>query len=186
MLRFLDSGESHGKCLTAIIEGFPANVNMNIDNINLQLARRQSGYGRGGRMKIEKDKIDILSGVRGGKTIGTPICIAIHNMDYNNWKNVMDINEEYPDKVIIPRPGHADLNGVLKYNLSDIRNVIERASARETAIRTAIGAISMELLRIFNVKIVNRVTRIGKISDNTFTYNAKSRHCTNIRSFISA
>lgn len=167
MLRFLDSGESHGKCLTAIIEGFPANVSINEENINKQLKRRQAGYGRGQRMKIENDKIEVLSGIRGGRTIGSPICIAIYNKDFENWMHIMDSKEIDAEKIIVPRPGHADLNGALKYNFDDIRNVIERASARETAIRVAIGAISMELLKIFNVKIVSRVIRIGNIEDNS-------------------
>ncbi|CCC57843.1 chorismate synthase [Caloramator australicus] len=167
MLRFLDAGESHGKMLVAIIEGFPSNVEINIENINRQLARRQRGYGRGGRMLIENDKIEVISGIRGGKTTGAPICIAIHNKDYENWKEIMDIEKEYKEKIIVPRPGHADLNGILKYNLDDIRNVIERASARETAIRVAVGAICMELLKIFHVKFISRTVRIGNVADDS-------------------
>lgn len=167
MLRFLDAGESHGKGLIAILEGFPSNVEIDINRVNLQLARRQRGYGRGERMKIEFDKVEILSGIRGGKTTGAPISIIIYNKDYENWTEIMDVQREYSDKIIVPRPGHADLNGILKYNLDDVRNVIERASARETAIRTAIGAICMELLNKFDVKIVSRVLRIGKVEDVT-------------------
>lgn len=168
MLRFMDAGESHGKSLVAIIDGFPSNVKINIDNINFQLTRRQSGYGRSGRMKIETDKIEILSGIRGGLTTGAPICIAIHNNDNNNWENILDSEKKYGgDKIILPRPGHADLNGVLKYELNDIRDVIERASARETAIRVAIGAICMELFLNFNVKLTSRVISIGEIYDNS-------------------
>ncbi|EYE89210.1 chorismate synthase [Fervidicella metallireducens AeB] len=165
MLRFLDAGESHGKGLVAIIEGFPSNVEIDINRVNLQLARRQRGYGRGERMKIEYDQVEILSGIRGGKTTGSPISMLIYNKDYKNWMDIMDIQKEYTGKITVPRPGHADLNGILKYNLNDIRNVIERASARETAIRTAIGAICMELLNKFDVKIVSRVLRIGKVED---------------------
>jgi chorismate synthase len=167
VLRFLDAGESHGKGLVAIIEGFPSNVYINLENINKQLQRRQQGFGRGNRMKIEKDRIEVISGIRGGKTTGAPICVAIYNKDYENWKEKMDIEKEYPEKIIVPRPGHADLNGVLKYNLDDIRNVIERASARQTSIRVAVGAICMELLRIFNVKIVSRVIKIENIVDES-------------------
>lgn len=165
MLRFLDAGESHGKCLVAIIEGFPSNVEINIENVNYQLKRRQRGYGRGERMKIEHDEVEVLSGIRGGRTTGAPICISIKNRDYQNWMEIMDCKNKYEDKIIIPRPGHADLNGVLKYNLEDIRNVIERASARETAIRVAVGGISMELLKKFGVKIISRVKSIGRVCD---------------------
>lgn len=167
MLRFLDAGESHGKCLIAIIEGLPANLKINLENVNFQLKRRQAGYGRGKRMNIESDTIDVLSGIRGGRSIGSPICIAIHNKDYKNWENIMGEEALNTQRIITPRPGHADLNGALKYNLDDIRNVIERASARETAIRVAVGAICMELLRIFKVKIVNRVISIGNIKDTS-------------------
>ncbi|KRQ88123.1 Chorismate synthase [Caloramator mitchellensis] len=173
MLRFLDAGESHGKMLVAILEGFPSNVPIDIENINKQLQRRQIGFGRGTRMKIESDRIEIISGVRGGKTTGAPICISIKNKDYENWAEVMDFQKEYNEKITIPRPGHADLNGFLKYNLDDIRNVIERASARETAIRVAIGAICMELLKFFDVKFISRVVMIGNIEDFSYidSYN---------------
>jgi chorismate synthase len=168
MLRFLDAGESHGKSLIAILDGFPSNVKIDINNINNQLARRQKGYGRGARMKIETDKVEILSGVRGGLTTGAPICVAINNKDFNNWENILDAKINYNSgKIIVPRPGHADLNGVLKYDLDDIRNVIERASARETSIRVAIGAICMELFLNFNVKLTSRVISIGEIYDNS-------------------
>ena len=166
MLRFLDSGESHGKELTAIIDGFPSNVPIDINNINKEIEYRMMGYGRGLRMGIEKDFVEIKSGVRGGKTLGSPITLSIHNLDYKNFSDVMDMEKEYDNKIIVPRPGHADLNGALKYNFNDIRNVIERASARETAIRTAVGAFCMELLKIFDVKIVNRTISIGNIFDN--------------------
>ena len=166
MLRFLDAGESHGKCLIAILDGFPSNVRIDINNINKQLARRQMGYGRGLRMNIETDKVEFLAGIRDGVTTGAPICISIQNKDYENWKKIMDTEKLFGiEKIIIPRPGHADLNGVLKYDLDDIRNVIERASARETSIRVAIGAICMELFLNFNVKLTSRVINIGKTHD---------------------
>jgi chorismate synthase len=171
MLRFLDAGESHGKSIIAILDGFPSNVKIDIDNINFQLARRQKGYGRGARMKIESDKIEVISGIRGGLTTGAPICVAINNKDYENWsKNIDGDKLEEIDKIIVPRPGHADLCGALKYELDDIRNVIERASARETSIRVAIGAICMELFLNFNVIITSRVISIGEIYDNCDIY----------------
>ncbi|SKA99905.1 chorismate synthase [Caloramator quimbayensis] len=184
MLRYLDAGESHGKALVAIIEGFPSNVAINVERINRQLYRRQRGYGRGNRMKIEKDKIDVISGIRGGKTTGSPICVMIQNIDYDNWKEVMDISKEYPEKVKIPRPGHADLNGALKYNIDDIRNVYERASARETAIRVAVGAISMELLREFNVKINSRTISIGDVRDESSVQLENDEHYAAIESSL--
>lgn len=168
MLRFLDAGESHSKSLIAIIDGFPSNVKIDVDNINFQLARRQKGYGRGGRMKIENDKVEIISGVRGGITTGAPICIKIQNKDFHNWEKIMDPVKNFEnEKIILPRPGHADLNGILKYELDDIRNVVERASARETSIRVAVGAICMELFLNFNVKLRSRVISIGEIYDNS-------------------
>lgn len=167
MLRFLDAGESHGKGMVAIIEGMPSNIDIDLDAVNIQLFRRQKGYGRGKRMGIERDRIEILSGIRGGKTTGAPIALMLHNRDHDNWKEVMSLDKEYNEKIIVPRPGHADLNGVLKYNYDDIRNVIERASARQTSIRVAIGAICMELLKKFDVKIVSRVLEIGKVKDDT-------------------
>lgn len=167
MLRFLDAGESHGKGMIAIIEGMPSNIEIDFCAVNNYLSRRQKGYGRGKRMNIEKDNVEILSGIRGGKTTGAPIALMIHNRDYENWQEVMSLEKEYSEKITVPRPGHADLNGVLKYNYDDIRNVIERASARQTSIRVAIGAICMELLKKFNVKIVSRVLEIGKVKDES-------------------
>lgn len=170
MLRYITSGESHGKCLTAIIEGIPSNVKLNIDEINLEMKKRQSGYGRGGRMKIESDKVEILSGVRGGVTIGSPISIQIANKDYENWTKYMDpvgnIDND-SKKVSHVRPGHADLVGTLKYDFDDARNVLERSSARETASRVAVGAICKQLLKKFNIEFISHVTQIGeaKIDD---------------------
>lgn len=166
MLRFLTSGESHGKCLIGILEGMVSNLPINEEDIDRELERRQKGFGRGERMKIEKDKAEILSGVRNGKTTGGPISILIENKDWENWKDYMDTKKIKKGKEkYIPRPGHADLWGVLKYNYTDIRNVIERASARETAIRVAIGAICKKFLNEFNVKIYSRVKRIGNVED---------------------
>ncbi|MGE5329423.1 MAG: chorismate synthase [Deltaproteobacteria bacterium] len=164
MLRFLTAGESHGKCLTAIIEGIPSNLNIDIEQINKKLAERQSGYGRGGRMKIETDRVEILSGVRNGKTLGSPIALKIENKDWENWKERMDA--EFfgeAEEITKPRPGHADLAGALKYNFTDIRNVLERASARETAVRVAVGTICFELLREFGIEIFGHVVQIGNI-----------------------
>lgn len=169
MLRYITSGESHGKCLTTIIEGIPSNAKLNIDEINLEMKKRQSGYGRGGRMKIESDKVEILSGVRGGVTIGSPISIQIINKDYENWIKYMntigDIDIE-SKKVRHVRPGHADLVGTLKYDFNDARNVLERSSARETASRVAIGAICKQLLKNFNIELTSHVTQIGEAKIN--------------------
>ncbi len=169
MLRYITSGESHGKCLTTIIEGIPSNAKLNIDEINLELKKRQSGYGRGGRMKIESDKVEILSGVRGGVTIGSPISIQIINKDYENWIKYMnpigDIDIE-SKKVRHVRPGHADLVGTLKYDFNDARNVLERSSARETASRVAIGAICKQLLKNFDIELTSHVTQIGQAKMN--------------------
>lgn len=176
MLRYITSGESHGKCLTSIIEGIPANVNLNIDEVNLELKKRQCGYGRGGRMKIESDTIEILSGVRGKKTLGGPIAIQIYNKDYKNWSEYMnpmeyiDIESKKVDNV---RPGHADLVGSLKYDFDDARNVLERSSARETASRVAIGAISKQVLKNFNIEFTSHVIQIGRVKiekNYTFEY----------------
>lgn len=161
----LTSGESHGKGISAIIEGLPAGISIDIDFINNELARRQKGYGRGKRMKIEHDKVQILAGLRYGKTIGSPIHLFISNKDYENWKDIMKIE---PGKesisIISPRPGHADLSGTLKYDFKDIRNVIERASARETAIRVAAGAIFKQFLKYFGITFYSRTISIGKIN----------------------
>lgn len=167
ILRYFTAGESHGKALIGMIEGFPSNVHISIDNINNQLKIRQSGYGRGDRMKIESDYIEFLSGIRNSKTIGSPITFIIRNKDYENWKNFMDpvCCDVDSRKVTCPRPGHADLTGVIKYNLSDIRDVLERSSARETATRVALGAIFREFLNIFNIEIRSYVFRIGEICD---------------------
>ncbi|WAM32897.1 chorismate synthase [Caldicellulosiruptor morganii] len=164
-MRFLDAGETHGKCLIGILEGFPANVKINIENINRLLELRQRGYGRGKRMEIEKDRAIILSGVRNSYTTGAPITIMIENKDYVNWQQYMDpiSCDTEVKKVTIPRPGHADLPGCLKYGFDDARPVLERASARETAMRVAIGALCEELLRVFEIKLYNHVIEIGGV-----------------------
>ena len=173
IFRFLTSGESHGKCLNAIIEGVPSGVTVDIEFINSELARRQTGYGRGGRMKIETDKAQILSGVRFGKSTGAPICLEIENKDWENWKIPMsntpvEQTEENTElinskKIINVRPGHADFAGALKYNHHDVRNVLERSSARETAARVAVGAIAKCILKEFNMDLISYVTQIGNI-----------------------
>ncbi len=165
-MRFLTAGESHGPCLTAIIEGFPAGIKISIDEINKELEKRQRTYGRGERMKIEKDEVEILSGVRGGYTLGSPITLRIINKDWENWKKVMGTIEEIiADPITTPRPGHADLAGALKYYSEDIRNVLERASARETAIRVAVGAFAKILLKEFNIETLSYTESIGGIED---------------------
>lgn len=164
MFRYLTAGESHGKSLTGIIEGFPSNVKIDLDKVNHDLARRQRGYGRGERMKIEQDKMVILSGIRGGKTLGSPISFLIENKDYQNWEEFMDPMEGKKGirKVTMPRPGHADLTGALKYNFTDIRNVLERSSARETAVRVGVGSIAKQFLESFGIKLLSHVVTIGE------------------------
>lgn len=165
--RFLTAGESHGKCLTAIVEGVPAGFNINTENINAALARRQEGYGRGGRMKIEKDRVIINSGVRHGLTTGAPVTLVIENRDWENWTipmSVEPVDLKDPEvaklveqkKITHVRPGHADLSGAIKYGLDDVRNILERSSARETAIRVAVGAFAMEILREFGISVIGR------------------------------
>lgn len=162
--RFLTSGESHGKCLTAIIEGVPAGVQIDTDFINSELHRRQQGYGRGDRMKIESDTVEITSGVRFGKTIGSPITLVIKNRDFENWQRVMSVSptECTDDKSFsIYRPGHADYAGSVKYNQVDLRNILERSSARKTAIEVAVGAVAKLILRTFGITGSSEVTQIG-------------------------
>ena len=165
MIRFLTAGETHGKALTTIVEGFPSNLCIEEDYINFHLKRRQTGYGRGLRMKIESDKVEILSGIRLGKTLGSPISLLIKNNDWENWKAVMSPENRISDagEITIPRPGHADLVGVTKYNFNDIRNSIERSSARETAARVAAGSIARKFLEEFGITIGSYVESIGGI-----------------------
>jgi chorismate synthase len=164
MLRFLTAGESHGPELVAVIEGAPAGFEIDIARINQDLARRQKGYGRGGRMAIERDEVRVVSGIRFGRTIGSPVTFRIENRDYRNWERRMSIDpgDRGEAKVVTrPRPGHADLAGVLKYNLADIRDVLERASARETTARVAIGAFARQLLAPFGITVLGYVVSIG-------------------------
>ncbi len=165
-LRFLNAGESHGPALTAIIEGIPSNLKISSEYINNELARRQKGYGRGGRMKIEKDKVKILSGVRFGYTLGSPITLMVENKDWENWTDIMSIEGEPVEKreITNPRPGHADLVGGVKYGFEDLRNVLERASARETTTRVAVGAVCKQLLEDIGIKIGSYVVSIGEKS----------------------
>ena len=176
ILRFLTSGESHGKCLNAIIEGVPAGIRVDINFINKELARRQCGYGRGGRMKIETDKVKILSGVRHGLSLGSPICLEIENKDWVNWQIPMNTEPvEFTEENIAKikskeiknvRPGHADYSGALKYNHYDVRNILERSSARETATRVAVGAVAKSILKEFNIECISYVNQIGKVFSN--------------------
>lgn len=171
-MRFLTAGESHGPQLTAIIEGLPSQVSIDINEINRELKRRQGGYGRGRRMKIETDQIKILSGVRHGKTTGAPVTLVVENRDWKNWQDIMSADapedsEHVKKQVTKPRPGHADLNGGIKYNHRDMRNVLERSSARETAIRVAIGAVAKQFLSAFGIDVAGRVTEIGGVKDNS-------------------
>ncbi|MFA6075439.1 MAG: chorismate synthase [Negativicutes bacterium] len=165
MLRYLTGGESHGPALTGIIEGLPAGLYVDIEIINRDLAQRQMGYGRGERMAIEADRVRILSGMRGGVTLGSPISFLIENNDYENWQDYMNpVAESKNDKrVTAPRPGHADLTGALKYRFDDARNVLERASARETATRVVVGSICRQLLERFGVQVYFHVVNIGGI-----------------------
>jgi chorismate synthase len=166
MLRFLTAGESHGRCLTGIIEGLPGGILIDISFINAQLHRRQLGYGRGGRMKIERDGVQITSGVRHGMTLGSPIAFTIENRDWEHWRLPMSIEPVAAGadvrRVTHPRPGHADLAGVLKYQTRDVRNVLERASARETAARVAVGAFCRLLLSRFGIEIGSHTVAVGK------------------------
>jgi chorismate synthase len=164
MLNFHTAGESHGKALLSIVEGLPADIEINLNIINNYLKKRQQGYGRGNRMQIEKDKVEIISGIRDGKTIGSPVGMMIRNEDWNNWKKIMDIYDiDIDDEVSKPRPGHADLAGVFKYGQKDIRNILERASARETAARVAVGGLLFNFLNYFNINIISHVIQIGSI-----------------------
>ncbi|MTI81194.1 MAG: chorismate synthase [Firmicutes bacterium] len=165
-MRYLTAGESHGPALTAIVEGLPSGLPITEDYINQQLVRRQGGYGRGGRMKIEKDKVQFLGGIRGGLTLGSPVSLMIENKDYANWEEVMSpgVEAELSKKMVTrPRPGHADLIGAIKYRHHDMRNVLERASARETATRVAVGTIARQLLEQIDVKIIGFVKQIGSV-----------------------
>jgi len=167
-LRYLTAGETHGPQLTAIIEGLPSNLEIDFEALNFQLHRRQKGHGRGRRMQIEKDTAQIVGGVRHGRTTGAPVALVVANNDWKHWTNVMNVepiegNDEAKRRIHRPRPGHADLNGGIKYDLKDLRNVLERSSARETAARVAVGAVARQLLEKFGIRVAGHVVSIGGI-----------------------
>jgi chorismate synthase len=165
MFSFITAGESHGQGLVAVVGGIPAGLPLSADFINADLARRQLGFGRGGRMKIERDQAQIISGVRHGLTLGSPIALLIGNRDWANWESRMSVepSAEPPEPALCPRPGHADLSGLLKTGQKDVRNILERASARETAARTAAGAVARRLLDEVGLAVLSHVTRIGEV-----------------------
>lgn len=178
-MRYFTAGESHGPELTAIIEGLPAGMPLTVEDINTELARRQTGYGRGGRMLIEKDQVRITSGVRHGKTLGSPVTLVVENKDWKNWTTVMSVSEveekeRYLRRVAKPRPGHADLVGGMKYHHHDLRNVLERSSARETTMRVAIGAVCKKLLSLLDITVAGHVVKLGGISVNPENYPSAS------------
>lgn len=173
--KFTTSGESHGKALVSIVEGLPAGLPIDVEAINHELWRRQQGYGRGGRMKIESDTIEFLSGVRHGKTLGSPIALKIENRDFVHWQEVMsdtELDAQPKNQRIVtrPRPGHADLAGGQKFQARDLRDILERASARETASRVACGAIAKQLLKVFDVEIRSHVIRLGRVAVSKHEY----------------
>ncbi|HDI7673306.1 TPA: chorismate synthase [Staphylococcus aureus] len=179
-MRYLTSGESHGSQLTVIVEGIPANLEIKVEDINKEMFKRQGGYGRGRRMQIEKDTVEIVSGVRNGYTLGSPITMVVTNDDFTHWRKIMGaapISEEERENmkrtITKPRPGHADLVGGMKYNHRDLRNVLERSSARETAARVAVGALCKVLLQQLDIDIYSRVVEIGGIKDKDF-YDSKT------------
>src|SRR5512145_1376161 len=171
MLRFLTAGESHGQMLVMTLDGMPAGLEIDIDALNGQLRRRQGGYGRGRRMQIESDRAEIIAGVRHGRTTGAPIALLIRNRDWVNWQQTMYVEREMPEgatgasrpDVTRPRPGHADLAGAIKYGHSDVRDVLERASARETASRVAAGSLARQLLAAFGIQLASHVSVIGDV-----------------------
>src|SRR2546421_5674587 len=167
VFRFLTAGESHGEALVAVIDGVPAGLPLTEADIDVDLARRQRGYGRGGRMKIERDRVHIVSGLRWGQTLGSPIALTIPNRDWENWKATMSVGPPEPGgaakQVTRPRPGHADLAGAMKYGHRDIRNVLERSSARETTARVAVAGVAKRLLAEFAVTILSHVTELGPV-----------------------
>ena len=167
-LKFLTAGESHGKGLLGVLDGMPAGLDISEDYIDAQLSRRQMGHGRGGRMKIEKDHGEIWSGVRHGKTLGSPVGILVENKDWKNWTKKMSIEpvKESPKRVTLPRPGHADLAGIQKYGANDIRNILERSSARETTMRVALGSVCRKFIEEFGIEVGSRVVQIHDAIDN--------------------
>ena len=178
--RFLSAGESHGKKLTAVIDGVPAGFDIDINKINDELSRRQKGYGRGGRMKIETDTAEITSGVRFGKTIGSPVAVEIQNLDHENWLQAMSVTPVETDENIDLkeisklRPGHADYAGAVKYHHRDIRNILERSSARETAIRVAVGSIAKQILEKFGINVSGKVISVGQINAQNISGDAQN------------
>lgn len=167
-MRYFTAGESHGPELTAIIEGLPAGLNLTDEDINIELKKRQGGYGRGGRMKIESDRVRFTSGVRHGKTLGSPLTMVVENKDFKNWNEIMapyDVDEKIKERrrVTKPRPGHADLVGGMKYKFDDLRNVLERSSARETTMRVAIGAVAKKILSELGVNLAGHIVNFGGI-----------------------
>ncbi|RJR20574.1 MAG: chorismate synthase [Nitrospiraceae bacterium] len=191
-LRYLTAGESHGQALTCIIDGVPSNLALSADDINIDLARRQKGFGRGGRMKIETDRAQILSGVRHGKTLGSPVSLLIENKDWANWETIMspDTPPSPPlakgGVVTRPRPGHADLAGALKYSHRDLRNILERSSARETAARVAAGAVAKKFLSEFDIRVISYVTEIGGIRQSTDSRSQNTDYKTLLSNFKKA
>ncbi|MDA3753143.1 chorismate synthase [Staphylococcus aureus] len=174
-MRYLTSGESHGPQLTVIVEGVPANLEIKVEDINKEMFKRQGGYGRGRRMQIEKDTVEIVSGARNGYTLGSPITMVVTNDDFTHWRKIMgaapisdEERENMKRTITKPRPGHADLVGGMKYNHRDLRNVLERSSARETAARVAVGALCKVLLEQLDIEIYSRVVEIGGIKDKDF------------------
>ncbi|MDR1196519.1 MAG: chorismate synthase, partial [Endomicrobium sp.] len=167
-IRFVTAGESHGKGVLVILEGIPAGLNINSEDIDVDLARRQKGYGRGQRMKIETDTVEIISGLRHARSLGSPIALYVENKDWENWKGVMSpVSVDLDGKILLkPRPGHADLAGLMKYGVGDFRDILERASARETAARVAAGAVCKELLKVFDINISSYTLQIGKVKAN--------------------
>ncbi len=171
MLRFLTAGESHGRGLVVIVDGLPAGLSLNLDALNERLRRRQGGYGRGRRMAIESDRADVMSGVRRGRTTGGPVALVVENKDWVNWQRTMHVEPDVPATasganraaVVRPRPGHADLAGALKYEHDDVRDVLERASARETAARVAAGGLALQLLEAMGARLTSHVTAIGEL-----------------------
>jgi chorismate synthase len=164
MITYITAGESHGPAMTAMIKGLPAGFHLDVEQLNFQLWRRQQGYGRGGRMKIEQDTVAVLSGLRNSMTLASPLTLMVQNRDFNNWQKRMDpVEADVSNKVKIPRPGHADHAGVIKYGFDDIRNVLERASARETAARILPGAVCRQFLNELGIRIYSHVTLLGQV-----------------------
>lgn len=177
-LRYLTAGESHGPALTAIVDGIPSNLEISAEDIDHHLARRQQGYGRGGRMKIERDRVRFLSGVRWGKTLGSPVTLLIENSDWVNWEKKMSasVDDRMPDIAVThPRPGHADLSGVIKYRQEDARNILERSSARETAARVAVGALCRKFLLDLGIEVLGYVQEIGGVAARAEAPDLRSR-----------